>query len=501
MAISFKKYIDITSGVGGNGAVRLRDLIGRIFTSNPLVPTGTIVEMTTLEDVGYYFGFSSEEYLRASFYFSWISKNIKRAKKISFAFWPETTVAPRIYGAKGDQSMSSWTAITSGSFFLTIGSDTKQISGLNFSAASSLSQVASIIQTAIAALTEPQFDNATVTWNATRKSFDLVGGVAEDAVISVAAGAGGADIAQQLGWLNPTETILSNGSVALTVTELLTTTTDISNNFGSFIFIPALSQQEIVDAAAWNKAQNNMFMFTPPVLEVDSAAYYDALKGLGGTGITLKTLSSEYPEMVPMTILAATDYSARSSVQNYMFQQFPLTPAVTTTQKSNSLDNLRVNYYGRTQTAGQFLDFYQRGVLMGLNTDATDMNVYANEIWLKDAAGVSLMSLLLSLAKLSANSTGRSQVLATLQDVCDQALFNGTISVGKPLNIQQKLYIGELTGDDLAWHQVQTIGYWLDATLDSYVTQDGRTEWKVIYTLVYSKDDAIRKVDGSHVLI
>ena len=27
------------------------------------------------------------------------------------------------------------------------------------------------------------------------------------------------------------------------------------------------------------------------------------------------------------------------------------------------------------------------------------------------------------------------------------------------------------------------------------------TEWKAVYTLIYSKDDAIRKVEGSHVLI
>ena len=104
-------------------------------------------------------------------------------------------------------------------------------------------------------------------------------------------------------------------------------------------------------------------------------------------------------------------------------------------------------------------------------------------------------------ARVPANAEGRGQVIGILQDVIDQALFNGVISVDKPLTITQKLYIGQITGDDLAWHQIQNTGYWLDAAAESYVTTDSRTEWKIVYTLVYSKDDAIRKIDGTHVLI
>ena len=96
---------------------------------------------------------------------------------------------------------------------------------------------------------------------------------------------------------------------------------------------------------------------------------------------------------------------------------------------------------------------------MGGSTAPVDMNTFANEMWLKDAAGTAIMSLLLSLAKVSANDTGRAQLLTTIQSVIDQALFNGTISVGKELNTNQKLYIAQITGDDKAWHQIQTLGY------------------------------------------
>jgi hypothetical protein len=187
---------------------------------------------------------------------------------------------------------------------------------------------------------------------------------------------------------------------------------------------------------------------------------------------------------------------------NYMFKQAGgLTPSVTTGTLADTLDPLRVNYYGRTQTAGQFLDFYQRGLLCGGAAAAVDMNVYANEQWLKDKIGSDMLALLLSSGRVPANETGRGQILATVQDGIDAALFNGTISVGKPLTTAGKVFITTQTGDPLAWHQVQNIGYWVDAQIVSYVGPGDTTEWKAVYTLIYSKDDAIRFVDGTHALV
>jgi hypothetical protein len=73
--------------------------------------------------------------------------------------------------------------------------------------------------------------------------------------------------------------------------------------------------------------------------------------------------------------------------------------------------------------------------------------------------------------------------------------------VSKPLTVAQQIFIGEITGDPLAWHQVQTLGYWVDAVVVPFTTIDNRTEYKVVYTLVYSKDDTVRKVEGTHALI
>lgn len=495
MAISITKYVSITSGVGGGGTVRQRDLIGRLFTTSTRVPIDSLVEVESAGDVATYFGSSSEEYARAVFYFGWVSKNTTAPEKLQFARWAETDSEPRIYGARA-ATLTELQAITTGSITITAGADEEIIAGLDFSGAASMAAVASTLQTALRANGAAQLATCTVTYDAIAGAFNFVGTVAETAPIAVTTGA----TATALGW--GSNAVFSPGVDATSITDTLVASAEASNNFGSFLFIPAFTTAQHQEAADWNSTRNVEFIYCVRASAEEYAALGAALIGTSGTAITYAPTAGEYDEMVPMIILAATDYDRRNSVQNYMYQSFPtLTAKVNTNAMSDALDDIRVNYYGVTQTAGQLLAFYQRGVMGGGSTDPVDQNTYANEMWLKDAARARIMSLFLSLPRVSANATGRGQVIAILQDAIDQALFNGVISVDKPLTQVQKLYIAQMTGDELAWHQVQGSGYWLTADVDSYVTGDGRTEYQITYILIYAKDDAVRKVEGTHTLI
>lgn len=496
MSISIKKYVDITSGVGAGNAVRERELIGRIFTDNPRVPVDGLVEVSSAADARAYFGAGTEEADRATFYFSFISKNIVAPKKLQFARYASAASAPRVYGSRTTTLLSTLQAVTAGSLTITLGDNTATVSGINLSSASSFAAVAAALQTAIRGATGSQFATATVTYDAVRQTFNLVGSTAGPAPVAVVP----AGLALQLGW-GPQATF-SPGTDEVTPETAVDVSAEASNNFGSFLFLPDLSDEQVVTVAEANAARNVEFMYTIRVDDSNVTALAAALIGVAGVTLTYAPTAGEYDEMAPMILMAATDYTKRNAVQNYMFQQFPtLTPKVTTTAQSNELDALRVNYYGETQTAGQQIRFYQRGVMGGGATALVDQNVFANELWLKDAAAANILSLLLSVGRVPANNDGVGQVVTILQGVIDRALNNGVISVGKTLNVLQRLYITEMTDDELAWHQVQNIGYWVYCEMQQTVTTDGRTEYKAVYTLIYSKDDVVRKVEGTHVLI
>ena len=506
MPISLSNYVDINSGVGAAASVSTRNLGALIISINDLIPTGTKLDFTSAAAVGSYFGTGSGEYARAEFYFGWNSKNITTPQILSFWFWNnDAATADYIFGAKATYALATFTAITSGELELTMGGFTHTLTGINLGSAGSLTAVATDITTAINAYSAggAAWTGAVVSYDATNGRFNLVSGATGIDTIAVTAAAMN-DLAGPLGWL--TGAILSNGTAAQTLSANLTQLVETNNNFGSFCFGPSsINTLTNVEAAAnWNYSltPNVQFLYSWVVTAANAAAWQTALAGVGGQAGTLQSpVSGEYPEMAPMMILAATDYTARNSVQNYEFQFFDLTPSVTTDAAYATYTAININFYGQTQTAGQLIEFYQQGVMSGGQpTDPADMNTYGNEIWFKDASSAAIMSLLLAVSQVPANATGRAQLMGILQGVINQALFNGTISAGKQLTADDQIFITNATGSTTAWQQVQSIGYWFDLEIVPYVVS-GVTKYKAVYTLIYSKDDIIRLVQGSDVLI
>ena len=91
--------------------------------------------------------------------------------------------------------------------------------------------------------------------------------------------------------------------------------------------------------------------------------------------------------------------------------------------------------------------------------------------------------------------------MAQVTDAANLGKFNGTILPGKNLSIAQQIAVTQITGDPSAWRDVQINGYWADAIVVERTGEAGITEYVVQYTLVYAKNDVVRKVTGSHNLI
>lgn len=579
MAISITRYVDITSSVGAGVSVNRRSLKGRIFDSNPLIPVGSFVTFTNATDVLNYFGVG-EEYNRALFYFGWISKNGLSPQSLDFARWANGAQPPMIFGNKQIQTLGTYTAITSGTFGLTIGGVSHTFN-INFSTATDLDAplpavtVASLLTDAINAagsfvlvgdtngnttvdmastaglavgmsvlaadiaqgttivsiipntsitlsaaatgsnigenitFNTPVWGLATVSYDPVRGAFVFTGGATGANTISVQAGVGGTPIAGPgaqniLGWYYGSTLVISDGSAGETALQAVQNSAMASNNFGSFLFIDTLGLDTVTLIAQWNNAENVLYMYLVAVTnQTDAESYEAALIGYGGTGVELSPIAGQYVDQMPMNILAATDYDSPNSVQNYMFQIFPgVDASVSDDTTANLYDSLRINYYGVTQTAGQYLAFFQRGNLMGGDSAPIAMNVYANEMWLKDAMAASLMTLLVAQSRVPANTAGQSQILAILQSVINEALSNGTISANKILTPSQINFINTTSGDPNAWYQVQNSGYWVTCSIVPYTNPNtGLTEYKAVYTLIYSKDDTVNLITGQQILI
>lgn len=512
MPISQKEYVDITSRVGGTPTATRRDLVLRLFTQSTLVGDD-VQELSSMSAVGTLFGTDSDEYAAAKAYFGYVSPRLTSPRKLQFGRdGAQATTAQVIgYTPRSVSDIVSSGQTTFGISYQETGQSLTfaLVENLVITGLSSYSAIAAAMQTAIRARfsseTLKSLKNANVTYDSTRGVFVFTGEPGEAVTVSFqtspsvfteAVGLYGRQNGGQA-------TVISGAPTTASPVESVEPSIELSNNFGSFAFLATLTLDQHLTIAQANADRGVEYEYLIPVTAANYEAWSAALLNIGGCSLVLVgDANTEHDEVMPAAIKAATDYDARSGAVSYMYRSNDqLTAKVKATDLSKALNAARVNYYGQTQSAGRNLAFYQRGVMMGGSTWPVDQNIYANEQWLKDAVAVDLLSHQMEVNRISANSDGLASVINVIQAVIEEATNNGVISVGKELTKSQKLFVTEMTGLENAWQQVQNIGYVLNAAIESYTTDDGRTEYKIVYTLIYSKDDTIRKVEGLHALV
>lgn len=521
MSIRFTKYVNITSVVGAQAQVPERQWCARIFTTDPRVGPNAVLQFSgnggnIISGVGQFFGTASEEYARAQAYASYLSPLGTAPVALQFARYVSAAQPATIYGEASIAVLATLKAITAGLLSFKFGATQVNLTGITFAAATSLTDVASELQTAIragAGAPNGELTNAVVTWNATAQAFDFsaspTGVVTETFQVVAPAGVVPAtDVAAALGWYASQGALVNDAQIVETPDAGFSRVVNLDNNFGEFVYtdVAALTLAQVTAIAILNAAFNVMFIFRVPVTPTDWATWQAALIGIAGVGLEYEdvgvTGARQYVEMLPMSIHAAIDFAALNGTVGFMFKQNGLlTPSVSTDTLSDTLDAARVNYYGVTQQAGRKIAFYQEGVLCGGATAPVDSTVFANEQWFKDDAGANLMNLQLSVGQIPANKRGQTMCDNVLQDSITDALNNGTISANSTLTIQQQTYITQQTGDATAWQQVQNIGWWKGSAIVGTLQTNGVTKYAYKYTIIYRKDDVVKEIDGSHQLI
>lgn len=497
MAIKMSRYVRIISSVTGANAVAQQKLVGRRFTTDPRVPVGRIISVQQggAED---YFGASSPEAAFARQYFGYISPApASQASELQFAAYPDVARPPRIYGYPAKTALATFQGVTTGVLNITIAGQVYNLTAIDLSGTSSLTEVASTVTAAIitAAGANP---TATVTYDAVDGVFTVTGSATGPDTIKVDP----SPLADMLG-IQGAQAVSSPGSNAMTPLEAFLAAEQVTDSFGTVTWGTAIELADALPVAEYVAGENVKYQAYWSVDDTNADDWYSAMIGMASNGLVLNLTSGEYKEALPQAVMAATDYDRVNAAINYMFRQAgtTFTADVTDDTMADFYDARRVNYYGQTSNAGQNISFFQRGYLMGGATAPLDMSVHANEQWLKAYLKAQLMFLFLVTNRIPANLDGRGMVMGIVQGGIDKALRNGTIIVGKTLTELQKVAIIQGSGDPLAWYDVQNNGYWATSEVTQETDESGTTMYVVKYTLFYSKGDSVRKIDGSHNLV
>lgn len=296
----------------------------------------------------------------------------------------------------------------------------------------------------------------------------------------------------------------------------------MTNNFACFTFLCATmpTAAEVKAVADANAALNYRFLFITSLTNEDvenAGTVKDAAKalvgesGANGTAITYQReiATSGDTIKVPKTylvaaIVSAIDWDTADGSVNAMFRQISgeaadvISESAITgeneSQGADDLDEANIDYYGLVQTNGTEMSFFQRG----FNSDGEAILVYVGELWLKSKISSALMAMFLSANKIPANAAGTDRVFAEINAVCIAAVENGVIEPGKTLSTSDRNNVLSWAGDSEAADIIENAGYWLKCWI--VANEDGKG-YVAKYLLIYSKGDAIIKVEGNDTFV
>jgi hypothetical protein len=395
----------------------------------------------SLDAVAADFVTSSEAYRAATAFFS----QSPRAQTFAVARVFEDPVAGFLKTGSLSTTMATWTAITTGSFAIALDGVTKKITGLDFSACTTLTQVAAVINTAL----DTSVDGTTCVLengalkitSATTGNASSVGFLTTAYDTATPPAVIGVDISGH-SYLKGAYLIDSAVQDAYAVpgyapTDLVTEAGYIKEAAacaGKFVYGWTLDKQyrddsDAVDLAEWIEAQTailGLCVNSSMAYDANSTTDVGALVNAAGYTRTFAVYHNNayyYPEVAVLAYALSVDYAMENSTITVKFKDLLGIPTVPIDAADNTvLESKRINTF----------------TLVGNNSRTVREGTEAHDSWFlddrinldnfKEELQVAVYNVFLLKKKVPYTSNGVNMLWQAIDAVCSRYVLNGTFS-------------------------------------------------------------------------
>ena len=402
-----------------------------LASSNVIDVTSRLRTYSTLSAVASDFGTTAPEYYAAN---EWFSQS-PQPTQLLIGRWAQSATYGQLIGATlpvSSQLLSTWNAISSGGFGIAVNNSTVvQITGLNFSAATNLNGVASLINTALSSNSVP----ASIVWNPTYGNFIITSNTTGTTsyVHFLTTASTGVDISALLGMQSTSSgAYVANGIAAETAVSAAAL---FDANFGQqwyALVVLGAADSDHLAIAAFIEGTNNKHAYGVTTQEAGVLVATDTtniaylLKQLGyKKTVTQFSSNSQYAVISLLARILTTDYTANNTVITLMYKQEPGVVAenLNETQLLNLLANncnVFVQYNNNTAiirdgkvAGGDFID-----IIFGAD-------------WLAIDIQNSVYNLLYTTpTKIPQTNAGNQLISTGISASCEQGVENGLLAPG-----------------------------------------------------------------------
>lgn len=502
-----KVYPDVL-GAGGTGL----DLIGLVLTSDYRAPIGSASRFISQSDVSNTFGATSPEAVFAATYFAGFDGSSIKPAKLLFTQFPSAAVPPVIIGGV-ESSLSALTAINDTLTYSVNGTQFVSASA-NLSTATSYSQVASRVQTAInhydavvtasISTTTMAVTGVTSGTLAVGQTVTGAGVTAGTTITGLGSGTGGTGTYIVSVSQTVSSGTLSCGPLTVTYTDgafVLTGGTPGAGQTLTVASVGALAPALAVTAATGALINPGSVAGSRTLLDSVASSTQDWISFTNlNTSINPVTAglidwtnsqNNRYLYVMPSSSISAIlaggdlgpiDYARSGNLSGIAPAYDPVNPQALAAMAMGSIASIDFTARnGRTNLAYRS----QSGIIPGVsdktiarNLEANGYNFYGsvatanqpfqffypgqvtgafayidsfiNQVWLTNQFQLDLLTLLTSVGNIPFSPSGYATVENALQDTINQALDFGAIRAGVTLSPSQQTVVNGAAGFDIA---------------------------------------------------
>ena len=397
------------------------------------------------------------EYAMASTYFSGYNNSTTKPTSLYFSRYvtAQSSVGSTYPGAaaylRGTSvlSLAAVQGITSGTLSVTVNGLLCTSSALNLAGATSLSNAASLIQTAFSAAFVGAALGTTITYSSLFSAF-----VVQSAANVTVALCANTSITQASGTpaatLGLTAGTISIGSAVMTPASAMTAIQLTTQNWATLAtcFEPVATDKQAF--ATWISGTNGQFAYacydTDATIVTSSPSascigIYTRAYSLNGT---IPVYQDPLCAAFVCGSFASVNFNQTNGRISLAFKSGSgLSASITDpTSAANALAN-EYNFYGAYATANQGFNIFYNGQISGFFSWADS---YVNAIWLNAALQLSLMNMLTSTNAVPYNNAGYAMIESACQTVITTALNAGVINTGVALTATQIAQVNSAAG-------------------------------------------------------
>jgi hypothetical protein len=461
MTIPISNIVSVNPSVLSGAGTGLT-LNGLLLTADSSIPYGTVQAFSSASAVSTWFGSSTNEAKMAATYFAGFDNSKNLPANLYFCQYNAAS-APSFLRSAQNIPLATFKLVNA-SLTLTSGANTATAS-INITSATSLSNVAAIIQAAF--ISSPFI----ITYDSLRNALNIT--CANGGSFSYATGAAAAG----LFLTQATGAVISPLASASSPTFVMDMIIAQNTNWALFstTFEPNTSDKLLF--SAWVSGKKGRYGYVP----WDTSN--TALSNPDTTSFVYQANQASSSYVVPvyndplhaafiLGVAASIDFTRANGRTNFAFRmQSGLNPSANDLTTSSALETNGYNFIGSYGDSGNAFKFLFPGSVLGAYKF---IDTFINQIYLNSSLQAGLMNLLTQSESVPYNAEGRALITAGCMDSINQALSFGIIRTGVTLSALQAAIVNDQAGVDIS-STLSTRGWYLQVLDATAAVRTART--------------------------